>query len=371
MTMKYKWFEINSPEELISPSLLVFPKRVEENIKMMINISGDVKKLRPHIKTYKIKEIIQLQMDYGINKFKCATIAEAELLAMCKVKDVLLAIQPVGSNINRLFNLIKKYPNCKFSTIVDSKIIIDEIASQASKNDTVVPVFLDINNGMNRTGVIPDDKAIDLYIKILKNKNLIANGLHVYDGHIRQSNFNLRKAECNKDFDKVEKLINDLKNSNINIKTVIAGGTPTFPIHSKRKNVEVSPGTSLLWDERYGSLFKDLDFLPAAVLFGRLISKPKSNLICFNLGHKSVAAEMEFPRLKFLNYSDTNQIGQSEEHLVVECIDWSKYKIGDICYAIPQHVCPTVPKYNKVMTVEDNKVTGSWKVIARDYKINI
>ena len=369
--MKYKWFEINSPEELISPSLLVFPKRVEENIKMMISISGDVKKLRPHIKTYKIKEIIQLQMDYGINKFKCATIAEAELLAMCKVKDVLLAIQPVGSNINRLFELIKKYPDCKFSTIVDSEIIIDNIAFHASKNKTSLPVFLDINNGMNRTGVTPDNKAIDLYMKIESKKSLIANGLHVYDGHIRHSNFDLRKNECDKDFKKVEKLIKNLKNLNLQVKNVVAGGTPTFPIHSRRKNVQVSPGTSLLWDERYGGMFKDLDFSPAAVLFGRLVSKPQSNLLCFNLGHKSVAAEMEFPRLKFLNCSDTNQIGQSEEHLVVECLDTDKYKIGDICYAIPQHVCPTVPKYNKVMTVEDNKVTGSWKVIARDYKINI
>ena len=112
--MEHKWYEIISPESIISPSLLVFPSRIEENIKAMINISGDVKKLRPHIKTYKIKEIIQLQINYGINKFKCATIAEAELLAMCKVKDVLLAMQPVGSNISRLFELIKKYPDCKF-----------------------------------------------------------------------------------------------------------------------------------------------------------------------------------------------------------------------------------------------------------------
>tara|TARA_B100000287_G_scaffold419360_1_gene457460 strand:+ start:238 stop:1347 length:1110 start_codon:yes stop_codon:yes gene_type:complete len=369
--MRYKWFEIISPEKVISPSLLVFPSRVEENIKTMIKISGDVKKLRPHIKTYKIKEIIQLQIDHGINKFKCATIAEAELLAMSKVKDILLAIQPVGTNIDRFFNLIKKYPESKFSTIVDSEDIIDQIDRKASRNKVITPLFLDINNGMNRTGVLPDEKAIDLYVKISESKNLIANGLHVYDGHIRESNFNLRKRECDKDFKKVEKLIKNLKNLNLDIKTVIAGGTPTFPIHSKRKNIEVSPGTSLLWDERYGSMFKDLKFLPAAVLFGRLISKPKNNLICFNLGHKSVAAEMNFPRLKFLNYSDTNQIGQSEEHLVVECLDSSKYNIGDICYAIPQHVCPTVPKYNDVITVENNKVMGNWKVIARDYKINI
>ena len=131
--MSYKWYEIIKADETISPSLLVFPKRIEENIKIMIEISGGTENLRPHIKTYKMREIIQLQMDYGINKFKCATIAEAELLALCKVNDILLAIQPVGGNIVRYFDLIEKYPRCKFSTIVDSKNIIDEISLQASK----------------------------------------------------------------------------------------------------------------------------------------------------------------------------------------------------------------------------------------------
>jgi len=369
--MSYKWYEIIKADETISPSLLVFPKRIEENIKIMIEISGGTENLRPHIKTYKMREIIQLQMDYGINKFKCATIAEAELLALCKVNDILLAIQPVGGNIVRYFDLIEKYPRCKFSTIVDSKNIIDEISLQASKRKILASLWLDINNGMNRTGIIPNDEALDMYMKIEKNKNLKAKGFHVYDGHIRQANFNLRKNECDLAFNKVEKLIKKLKKLDVIIKKVVAGGTPTFPIHAKRTNVEVSPGTPLLWDERYGSLFKDLKFLPAAVLLGRVVSKPKRNLICFNLGHKAVAAEMDFPRLKILNYNKTKQIGQSEEHLVVETSESSKHNVGDICYAIPNHICPTVPKYNEALTVDKNEITGSWEVIARDYKINI
>ncbi len=367
----YKWYEIINADETISPSLLVFPKRIEENIKMMIQISGRAENLRPHIKTYKMREVIQLQMDYGINKFKCATIAEAELLALCNVSDILLAIQPVSKNIERYFELIEKYPNCKFSTIVDNSKIIDEIALKASKRKVLVSLWLDINNGMNRTGIIPNDEALDMYIKIEENINLKAKGLHVYDGHIRQADFNLRENKCNQAFKKVERLVEKLKDSGVIIKKVIAGGTPTFPIHAKRRNVEVSPGTSLLWDQRYGSLFKDLKFLPAAVLLGRIVSKPKENLICFNLGHKAVAAEMDFPRLKILNYNKTQQIAQSEEHLVVETSENNKYNVGDICYAIPNHICPTVPKYDKVFTVDNNKIKGSWEVIARDYKINI
>jgi len=89
---------------------------------------------------------------------------------------------------------------------------------------------------------------------------------------------------------------------------IIAGGIPTFPIHSKRKNVVVSPGTPLLWDQGYTNLFPDLNFRPAAVLLSRIISKPNSNLICFDLGHKSVASEMQFPRVEFLNITNLLEI---------------------------------------------------------------
>ena len=151
------------------------------------------------------------------------------------------------------------------------------------------------------------------------------------------------------------------------VKKIVAGGTPTFPIHSKRDNIEVSPGTSLLWDERYGELFKDLNFLHAGVLVGSVISRPSEDVICLNLGHKSVASEMEFPRLKLLNMKNFKQISHSEEHLVCKCDKGDNINVGDICYAIPMHICPTVPKYKKVLTVVDNEVTGQWLVAARDY----
>ena len=65
-----KWYEINDVENIISPSLVVYPDRIEENIKKMIQIAGGTDSLRPHIKTHKIAEIIELQLKHGISKFK-------------------------------------------------------------------------------------------------------------------------------------------------------------------------------------------------------------------------------------------------------------------------------------------------------------
>lgn len=365
------WFEVNNAQDIISPALLVFPQRIEKNIQKMISISGGIEYLRPHIKTHKIAEIIQLQLDYGINKFKCATIAEAELLAKCKAKDILLAMQPVGIHINRFFELIKQYPTSQFSTIVDNYKTINEISKIALAKKITVSIWLDINCGMHRTGISPGNDAIELYKIIESSPNLIAKGLHVYDGHIHEPDLNLRKEACDEAFKPVVKLKKDIENSGIKVETIVAGGTPTFPIHSTRKNVETSPGTPLLWDAGYGESFKDLNFLPAAVLLTRIVSKPAENLICFDLGHKSVASEMSLPRVQFLEATNFKQISQSEEHMVVQCDESDKYDIGAILYAIPIHICPTVARYKIVFTVINRKITGSWMVAARDHKITI
>ena len=364
------WFEIDTVEDVISPALVVYPDRIEANIKMMIQIAGGTDSLRPHIKTHKIAEIINLQLKHGITKFKCATIAEAELLAKCDAPDILLAMQPVGINIQRFFELIVQYPNSSFSTIVDNEEIMLKMDSLASEKKLQVSLWLDINNGMNRTGITPNNEAVLLYQKMALSNNVIAQGLHVYDGHIHESDFNLRQQICDKDFDLVVTLKSQIEQLGIKIKTIVAGGTPTFPIHVKRKHVEVCPGTPLLWDQGYADTYKDLKFLPAAVLVGAVVSKPADNLICLNLGHKSVAAEMPPPRLKILNFEKLEQVSHSEEHLVVECVESKQYAIGTICYAIPTHICPTVLKYDKVLTVIDGTITGHWKIAARDHILN-
>ena len=63
--------------------------------------------------------------------------------------------------------------------------------------------------------------------------------------------------------------------------------------------------------------------------------------------------------------------GQSEEHLIVEHKDANNYEVGDLFYAIPYHICPTVAKYNKAYTVVKEELDGFWNIEARDYQQEI
>ncbi|MDX1284535.1 MAG: alanine racemase, partial [Draconibacterium sp.] len=84
------WYHINNKESVFTPAILIYPDRIKENIRRMVSIAGDVNRLRPHVKTHKLAEIIEIQVQFGIKKFKCATLTELDLVANNGGEDILL-----------------------------------------------------------------------------------------------------------------------------------------------------------------------------------------------------------------------------------------------------------------------------------------
>ncbi len=230
-----EWYQLNNIGEIDSPALVIYPDRVKKNIDLLISMIDDVSRLRPHVKTHKAKEATLLQIKAGITKFKCATIAEAEMLAICKAPDVLLAYQPVGPKADRFFLLIRNYPETKFSCLVDNLDAAKVIAGSAAENKITVPVFVDLNVGMNRTGIQPGAAAIQLYKDCLKLKGIRLVGLHAYDGHIHDEDLQLRKKRCDEAFAHVDWLKSEIVKAGLDEPVIVAGGSPTFPIHCKKK----------------------------------------------------------------------------------------------------------------------------------------
>lgn len=366
------WFQIDNINEIDSPALIVYPKRVKENIQTLLSMIDDAKRLRPHVKTHKSKEATSLMLTAGINKFKCATIAEAEMLAITGAPDILLAYQPSEIKLKRFIALIKKYPASTFSCLVDNIHSAENISGKAVKNNVVISVYIDLNVGMNRTGIEPGERALELYKICAQLKGIHSIGLHAYDGHIRSTDFAQRTRDCNEAFLPVAKMQQQLMDEGFPQAIIVAGGSPTFPIHAKRKNIECSPGTFIYWDKGYQTSCPEQKFLPAALVISRIISLPGETKICLDLGHKSIAAENELAnRVYFLNAPGLKFISQSEEHLVVETAAGHSYKVGDVLYGLPVHICPTCALYERAIVVENNIAEGEWKTIARDRKISI
>jgi D-serine deaminase-like pyridoxal phosphate-dependent protein len=366
------WYEIADIDRVDSPALVVYPDRVRHNIALLISMIDDVKRLRPHVKTHKSPQATQMQLDAGIRKFKCATIAEAEMLGECGAADVLLAYQPVGPKLDRFITVSRRYPGTEYSCLVDDREAAKAIAAKAKEAGIKIPVWIDLNVGMNRTGIAADEHAAGFYQYCCELKDIFPVGLHVYDGHIHDKDFLLRKKKSDEAFALVEEVAKRIIADGMAAPKIIAGGSPTFSIHAKRRNVECSPGTFIFWDAGYKDLLEEQPFLTAALVISRVISHPAPDLFCTDLGHKSVAAERNLDqRIRFLNAPSVKMISQSEEHLVIQPDEMQGWNVGKVLYGLPYHICPTCALYDRAITVIDGKVSGTWEIGARRRVITV
>ena len=222
---------------------------------------------------------------------------------------------------------------------------------------------------MNRSGIKPAH-AFLLAQHLMTLPGVQFKGLHAYDGHLRDTDLAVRQQKSNTAFTEVLTLATQLEsafNCSINI---VAGGSPSFPTHINR-NVECSPGTFVYWDWGYKHQLPDEPFDYAALVATRVISIIDEQTITTDLGHKSIAAENPLPRVHFLNAPDVTPYAQSEEHLVLKVADSSAFKVGDVLYGVPVHICPTVALYDKAVVVEKNEAVTKWKVLARDRAIKL
>ncbi len=365
-------YQIKNISELDTPALVVFPQIVERNIQRLLDAIEDVNRLRPHIKTHKCAEVVKMLQSSGIQKFKCATIAEAELLGMCFAEDVLLAYQPTEAKLLRLIQLIVQYPKTHFSCLIDSFEVAQMMGKVLEKNQLKLSIFIDLNVGMNRTGILPG-KAFDLFMNLQEMPFLEVLGLHAYDGHIHEVDFNERTKSCHNAFESVWKLLQHIESQSFTNLKVIAGGSPSFPIHAQNKRVECSPGTFVFWDKGYQDSMPEQPFEVATLVISRVVSLPESHKICLDLGHKSIASENALNhRVYFPDVPNAKFVGHSEEHLVLEVGENHSYQIGDVFFGVPIHICPTVALHERMYVAENENLTGKcWKIIARDKKISI
>jgi D-serine deaminase-like pyridoxal phosphate-dependent protein len=368
-------YAVRDTSAIFSPALLFFKDLIKQNIARCLEIAGSAARLRPHVKTHKTREIVGLELEAGITKQKCATLAEAEMIASCGVRDVLLAYNIVGPNCGRLAKLLKAYPECRFSVVCDHPRAARDLSAAMNAAGQRIDVLLDVDVGQHRTGIEAGPAAAQLYEQFAKLPGLAPGGLHVYDGHNHQEALADRQAAVDRQLGPVLEMKAALEKKGLPIPRLVLGGTPTFPVHAKVElpGVELAPGTCILHDHGYGSRFSDLaGFVPAAVLLTRVISRPTPTRVTFDLGYKAVASDPPAgKRLVLLDVPQYEQVLQNEEHLVIETPEAERYQPGDEAYAIPTHICPTCAMHQRAYIVEGGAVVGTWDIVGRDRVLRV
>ena len=366
------WYTVDNVADVPSPALLVYPERVAQNIRAALQIVGDVRRLRPHLKTSKMSEVVRMHLDEGITRFKCATIAEAEMAAGAGAPDVLLAYQPVGPNVARFVRLVQAFPATRFAAIVDDTATVDALSAAARRRRasrwTCSSISTAACTGAASRRAPGRWSCID---GCRRGPGCAPPACTCTTGTCAGPMWTRAGRASDDAFAHVETMRQAITAAGLEVPSVVVGGTPAFPFHAQRAGVECSPGTTVFWDAGYGATLPDLPFVPAAALLTRVISRPAANRLCLDLGHKAVAAENPHPRVVLFGLEDATAVGHSEEHLVLETDRAADFPVGTAVYGVPWHVCPTVALYNEAVVVRDGRADGRWQVAARARTLTI
>jgi D-serine deaminase-like pyridoxal phosphate-dependent protein len=363
---------IDDASELFTPALAIYPEIVDQNIATTIRLlSGDPSRWRPHVKTAKLQFIMHRLVQRGIGQAKCSTTRELSTACAAGIKDVLLAYPVVGANALRVREIAAENPQVQISALAENP------AQAAAWKGSRVGIFIDVNPGMNRTGIEQDHIHVILEVAAaITNAGLEFRGLHYYDGHLTAPSFEEREKLAHCGYDRLMEVVSVVERSGFRIEEVITSGTPAFPCAATYAPFRessflhrASPGTVVFSDvTSLAQLPGDWGYKPAAVVVSTVVSHPHPNLFTCDAGHKAVSADAGVPTCVVAGHLDCSPLKPSEEHLPIEVKSGRRPEIGDLLYLIPRHVCPTVNNFDDALMIESNRIVGMETVTARGHE---
>jgi D-serine deaminase-like pyridoxal phosphate-dependent protein len=367
-------YRIRDIAEVMTPALAIYPALVDANIQTTLRLAGgDAGRLRPHVKTAKLASVMRQWAAHGITHFKCST--SLEMLTLCEAgaADVLLAYPMVGVGARRVRELADQFAAVRVSALVESVEQID--AWRGSR----VSLFIDINPGMDRTGIGQD--SVNEIIRLahaVEGSGQPFRGLHYYDGHLATYEMAEREAVAHRGYDRLIKIVAALEQAGLGVGEVITAGTPAFPCTMSYKGFEAaafvhraSPGTVVYCDcTSLAQLPVEYGYRPAAVVISTVVSHPSAHRITCDAGHKTISADAGTPTCRALGRSELTPARPSEEHLPIDLPEGAALPaLGEALYLVPAHVCPTVNNFDHALIVSGGQVVAVERITARGREI--
>ena len=372
MLHEFPWdprYVVSGLEDVLTPALVIYPEILSSNIERTVHLlGGDPDRWRAHIKTAKLDYTVRRLIERGIRNFKCATTLELLHAFRCGATDVLLAYPTIGANARRVREIAEQFPGVRISVLAEN----EDQARQWCESH--VGVFLDINPGMNRTGI--EESRAEEVVKLARSiaaAGLEFRGLHYYDGHYGGLQEPERSAAAHRGYDHLMKIVAAVVRAGVAVPEVITAGTPTFPCSLSYAGFRgagfihrISPGTVVYCDATsMAQLPSGYGYQPAVLVLTRVVSHPSAGIFTCDAGHKAVSADAGAPTCLVVGFSGLTPRGPSEEHLPIAVEGGKAPKLGDVLYLLPRHVCPTVNNFAHALLVRNNAIESVEKVSAR------
>jgi D-serine deaminase-like pyridoxal phosphate-dependent protein len=362
MLNEFPWderYRVPDLEQVLTPALVIYPELIASNIERTLALlNGDADRWRVHIKTAKLGFTVHMLIERGVRNFKCATTLELITACDAGAADVLLAYPVVGANARRVREIADQFPRTRISVLAEN----DQQVSQW--RESPVDIFLDINPGMNRTGIeVSQHDRVCSLIRPIQSTGLEFRGLHYYDGQYGGLASPQRSVAAHAGYDQLLELVRACEQQGLTIPELITAGTPTFPASlsyagfANRFIHRISPGTIVYGDATsMAQLPASYGYAPAALVLTRVCSRPHEGIITCDAGHKAVSADAGVPTCIVVGHSAMSPLSPSEEHLPIQITDGPSLDVGELLYLLPRHICPTVNNFDSALLVRDGRL---------------
>ena len=362
----------NRAGDLATPIPVVHLDRLEANLAGWAEaIAGHGVGLRPHAKTHKTVEVARRQLEHGAIGLTVAKPSEGLGLLDSGVTDLLVAYPIVGPA--RTAELLALARKVRTMSCIDGLGAARALSDAAREAGLVHDVLIDVDTGLRRTGLPPDD-AVELAVAADALPGIAVVGVFSYAGYPgkRQDPAD-RRAWAHQEARLTVQVAEALRERGLAIGTVSVAGTPTARFAAEVDGVtEVRPGIYAFGDANTSWLgAMELDACALRIL-ATVVSRPRADRAVLDAGTKALAAD---PGLDGHTYGHLPAHPGArlarvwEEHGVLELSPepggGADLQVGDRVEIVPNHVCPAVNLAPRLAALEGDRVVGSWEVAAR------
>ncbi len=358
--------------QINTPALVLDLDLVDKNIATMASHAAAAGiNLRPHGKTHKSVELARRQISAGAIGLCTARLGEAEVFAQQGIGNILITaplVSPMA--IARAIDLIRHGHDLKL--VADHPGPIGALAQAAGQAGMVVQILIDLDIGLHRTGISPDQHAIDLAHLIAGYPGLKLVGLQAYAGHLMHiADGNERREKSLDALRPVGQLAAKLRETGFDIGIVTGGGTGTFDIDATAGIfTELQVGSYLFMDVEYLAITRPNEtpwpFQPGLFVQTCVISTNAQGFVTTDAGFKAFATDGPMPMVhagapagsRYRHMGDEQGALILPEHAMPPAI-------GSIITCTLPHCDPTVNLYDFYHVVRGDQLIDLWPIDGR------
>jgi len=349
--------------ELDTPALWIDLDKTERNIaKLGAHFKAAGVNWRPHTKGIKVPAIAHKLIRAGAIGVTCAKVSEAEVMAAAGIPDILIANEVVTpTKITRLVNLAGW---TQVKVCVDNAANVDALSAAAHARGVTLGVLVEINTGMQRSGVLPGEPTVALAKRVHASPGLRLAGLMTWEGHNLGFDNPVEKKRG------IEASIAQFletgvlcRAAGLSIEIMSAGGSGTYQVTPFIQGVtEIEAGGGIFCDLTYQGWGMDLE--PSIFVKATVTSRPAPNRVILDCGFKTLPRG--YASAQLMGVEGVASLVHSAEHGIVTLDrDNTSLAVGDGLDLMVGYSDATVFLHDTLFGLRRGVVEAAWPVLGR------